>query len=207
MPLPKIVTPVHFLGFLVFQPFHFSLFCFLHVSDFPNCAFYTCLIFQIVHVLSFASLRGFLKISSILSVMLQFGFFAFHLSTYRPGLGSLSCCFDVCFLTLHVSLSFFAFSFLTCMLPFCFLAFVSVLFSCLFCYMHVIFSFSCVGRGLVCMLAYRVCLFMLLLLFCSGAVFMCVLLHACQLFIFLCRTRFCIFCYLIVFLFSWWFCC
>ena len=137
---------------------------------------FMCLIFQIVHVLPFASLRGFLKISSIL---LQFGFFAFHLSTYRPGLGSLSCCFDVCFLTLHVSLSFFVFSFLTCMLPFRFLAFVSVLFSCLFCYMHVIFSFSCVGRGLVCMLAYRVCVFMLLLLFCSGAVFMCVFLHAC----------------------------
>ena len=30
------------------------------------------------------------KISSILSVMLQFGFFAFHLSKYRQVLGSLS---------------------------------------------------------------------------------------------------------------------
>ena len=34
------------------------------------------------------------------SVMLQFAFFAFHFSRYRPGLGSLWCCFDVCFLTL-----------------------------------------------------------------------------------------------------------
>ena len=159
MSLPKAVTPIHFLGFSVFQPFHFPLSCLLHVFDFPDCASYTCLISQIVHVLPFAFLRGFLKISSILSVMLQFGFFAFHLSTYRPGLGSLSCYFDVSFLTLHVSLSFFAFSFLTCMLPFHFLAFVSVLFSCLFCYMHVTFLFYCVGRGLVSLLVLFSCIF------------------------------------------------
>ncbi|KAG5106467.1 hypothetical protein JHK82_043437 [Glycine max] len=39
------------------------------VSDFANCGFYTCLILQIVHVLAFASLRGFLHfISSAASV-------------------------------------------------------------------------------------------------------------------------------------------
>ena len=100
--------------------------------------------------------------------------------------GSVWCCFDVCFLTFDVSLWFFGFSFLTCILPFGFLAFVSVLFSCLFCYMHVIFSFCCVGRCLVCMFGYRVCLFVVLLLFYFGAVFMCVFLHACQLLIFVC---------------------
>ena len=31
IPLPKIVTSIHFLGFLVFQPFHFSLPWLLHV--------------------------------------------------------------------------------------------------------------------------------------------------------------------------------
>ena len=121
--------------------------------------------------------------------MLQFAFFAFHFSRYRPGLGSLWCCFDVCFLTLDVSLWFFGFSFLTCILPFgfwllfrccfhvcfvtCMLFFhfallddvwfacllivfvcscyfccsVLLLFSCVFSYMHVSFSFFCVKRG------------------------------------------------------------
>ena len=43
---------------------------------------------------------------------------------------------------MHVSFSFFGFSFLTCMLPFRFLASLSVLCSCMFSYMHVSFSFS-----------------------------------------------------------------
>ncbi|KAL5161838.1 Replication protein A DNA-binding subunit E [Glycine soja] len=47
----------------------------------------------IVHVLAFASLRGFLHFIS--SVMLQFVFFAFHFSTYRPCLSSLWCYFDI----------------------------------------------------------------------------------------------------------------
>ncbi|KAG5063473.1 hypothetical protein JHK85_004656 [Glycine max] len=37
----------------------------LTVSDFANCGFYTCLILQIVHVLAFASLRGFLHFISV----------------------------------------------------------------------------------------------------------------------------------------------
>ena len=183
MPLPKVVTPVHFLGFSVFQPFHFPLPCLLHVSDFPYCAcapvcFFTWLI----------------KISSILSVMLQFGFFVFHLSRYRRGLGSLSVLFSCMFSYMHVSFSFFCvgrglasllvlfscifsyihvalcFSEIACQLIvfvsscyFC--CYVLVLFSCVFSYMHVSFSFFCVGQGLASLLAYRVSLFLVLLLF------------------------------------------
>ena len=99
--------------------------------NFADCGIYTCFILHVVHVLAFASLRGFLHfiLHSSVCVFLLFIF----PDTDQHNLGSVWCCFDVCFLTFDVSLWFFGFSFLTCILPFGFLAFVSVLFSCLFC--------------------------------------------------------------------------
>ena len=212
MPLPKAVTPVHFLGFSVFQPFHFPLPCLLHVSDFPDCArapvcFFTWL----------KSLPFYLSCSSL-------GFLLFIFPNTDKFWVLFRCCFHVCFLTLHacqlfifwllfsymyVSFSFFGFSFgLVFMYVFLhacqflvFLCWTRFDFSFGVVFMHLFLHSCCLMFFRNCMLTYRVCLFLVLLLFYFGAVFMCVFLHACQLFIYLCFYVFILFIFLMIVIF------